>query len=90
MRELGVLVSKPLTNFKKVVEILNKHFHGMSKSVSALRGMKFHQTALEDATMFHTIMEKQVLGIDHWLSSECEVSVFQTIFISFQPLSVNH
>ena len=70
VRELGVLVNKPLTNFKKAGEKLSEHFYGTSNSVSASRGRKFHQAALEDATMFHTGMEKQALRVDHHLTLE--------------------
>ena len=42
VKELGVLVNKPLTNFKKATEKLDDHFHGTL----------FHKSAMEAAILF--------------------------------------
>ena len=48
-KELGVLVNRPLTNFRKATEKLGEHFH-------CLKGKKYHQAALEAATAFTAAM----------------------------------
>ena len=56
MKELGIFVSKPFTNFKKAAEKL-EHFHGK----------KFHK--IVDAAMtFMQIQNKRMLSIDQQLS----------------------
>ena len=60
MKELGVLVTKPFTNFKKAVEKLSEHFHGK----------KFHKLAVEAAMIFMQIQNKRILLIDQQLSMQ--------------------
>ena len=48
MKELGVFVTKPFTNFKKATEQLGGHFHGTGTS----KGSKSHCNAMQDATTF--------------------------------------
>lgn len=57
MKELGVLVTKPLTNFKKATEKLDEHFHGK----------QFHKTAMEAAMVFIKIQRGKSLSIDKQL-----------------------
>ena len=59
VKELGVLVNKPLTNFKKATEKLDEHFHGK----------QFHKLAVEDAMMFTKIQKNKALSIDQQLST---------------------
>ena len=65
VKELGVFVTKPFTNFKKATEQLGGHFHGTGVS----KGSKTHHNAMQDATTFMTAMEKKGSRIDHHLSS---------------------
>ena len=62
VKELGVFVTKPFTNFKKATEQLGGHFHGTGVS----KGSKTHHNAMQDATTF---MTKKGSRIDHHLSS---------------------
>ena len=62
VKELGVFVTKPFTNFKKATEQLGGHFHGAGVS----KGSKTHHNAMQDATTF---MTKKGSRIDHHLSS---------------------
>ena len=76
VRELGVLVNRPLTNFKKAGEKVCEHFYGASKSTSASRGRRFHQSAVEDATMFLKGMENQSSQIDwHYRESAKKIAL---------------
>ena len=61
VRELGVLVTRPLTNFKKGVDKLNEHFCSQG-------GRKSHQAAVERGMAFCAVMEKPALAIDQQLS----------------------
>ena len=58
--ELGVLVSKPLTNFKKVTEKL-KHFSG--------NGRTYHKAAVEKAMALLDVMSGKSASIDVQLST---------------------
>lgn len=58
--ELGVLVNRPLIDFKRATDKLADHF----------RSKKFHKTALEAAEAFSTSMKNPDMAIDHRLSSE--------------------
>ena len=58
--ELGVLVNRPLIDFKRATEKLTEHF--CSK--------KFHKAALEAAEAFSAVVKNPDLAIDHRLSSE--------------------
>ena len=60
MKEFGVLVTRPLTDFKRATEKLHDHFHCK----------KFHKAALEAATAFTTTMENPEIAIDRRLSSQ--------------------
>ena len=73
MKELGVLVNRPLTNIKKATEILSEHFYNASKGCP--RGKKYHQAAYEEAVTFISMTENQLLRIDHLLSSEREKQI---------------
>ena len=53
--ELGVLVNRPLTNFKHVIEKLNEHF--VSKCG------KSHQAAVEKPVAFTDVKENRVASI---------------------------
>ena len=64
--QLGVLVQKPFTNFKKASEILGEHSHGADK---ASKGRKSHQAAVEAAMSFLAVMENRTLAVDTQLSS---------------------
>lgn len=59
VKELGVLVNKPLINFKKATEKLDEHFHRK----------QFHKLAVEDAMMFSKIQKNKALSIDQQLST---------------------
>ena len=61
VKELGVLVTRPLTNFKKASEKLVEHFTKSRKS---------HQNAMEKAMTFIAVTEKQALSIDQQLNTE--------------------
>jgi hypothetical protein len=54
VKELGILVNKPLTNFKKAVEKLSEHFTS--------KGRKSHQSALETAMAFTAVMESRAVS----------------------------
>ena len=58
--ELGVLVNRPLIDFKRATEKLAEHFHGR----------KFHKAALEAAQVFTAVMKNPDLAIDNRLCSE--------------------
>ena len=60
VKELGVLVNRPLTDFKRANEKLTEHFHGK----------KFHKASLEAATAIVAVMENPEVAIDRRLSSE--------------------
>ena len=66
--QLGVLVERPFTNFKKASEVLGEHFHG-TEGGSASKGRKSHQEAVEAAMSFLAVMEHKALAIDTQLSS---------------------
>ena len=57
--QLGVLVNKPLTNFKKATEKLDKHFFEC----------QFHKSAVEAAMMFSKVQQNKALAIDQQLST---------------------
>ena len=57
---LGLLVNRPLTDFKRATEKLADHFCNK----------KFHKKALETAASFTTVMNNPDLVVDHQLSSE--------------------
>ena len=63
VKELGVLVNRPLTNFKKATEILSEHFYNSSKGCS--RG----KSSLRGSCYLHF---RELLCIYHQLSSERE------------------
>ena len=58
---IGVLVNRPLTNFKKASEKLAEH---------CAKSRKFHHDAMEKAMTFIAVMENQALAIDQQLNSE--------------------
>ena len=57
--ELGVLVNKPLTNFKKATEKLDKHFFET----------QFHKSAVEAAMMFCRVQQNKKISIDQQLNT---------------------
>ena len=59
VKELGVLVNKPLTNFKKATEKLDEHFHDK----------QFHKAAMEAAMLFIKVQKNKSLSIDQQLSN---------------------
>ena len=59
VKELGVLVNKPLTNFKKATEKLDEHFHDKH----------FHKAAMEAAMLFIKVQKNKSLSIDQQLSN---------------------
>ena len=83
--KLGVLVTRPLQNFKKATEILNDHFYASHK-----KGRKSHQVAYEKALNFISVFENQSLSIASQLSVERDrqiaenrlklISIVETIF----------
>ena len=54
--QLRVLVNKPLTNFKKAIKKLDKHF------------LQFHKSAVEDVMMFSEVQQNKALAIDQQLN----------------------
>ena len=62
VKELGILVSRPLTNFKKAIEMFKEHFVSQSR--------KSHQAAMEKAMAFIAVKENRVASIDQQLSSK--------------------
>lgn len=62
VNELGVLVNRPLTNYKKATEILRDHFASVER--------KSHQAAIERAMAFLVVMEKRTVAIDQQLISK--------------------
>ena len=59
VKELGVLVNKPLTNFKEGTEKLDEHFYGKL----------FHKSAVEAAMTFIKVQKNKALSIDQQLST---------------------
>ncbi len=59
-KELGVLVTRPLIDYKRATEKLTDHF----------QGKKFHKAAVEAAEAFTATMKNPDLAIDRHLSSE--------------------
>ena len=57
--ELGVLVNKPLTNFKKATEKLDKHFFET----------QFHKLAVQAAMMFSKVQQNKTLSVDQQLNT---------------------
>ena len=49
--EFGVLVNKPLTNFKKANEKLDQHFFGK----------EFHKAAVQTAMLFQKVQLNQIV-----------------------------
>lgn len=58
MKQFGILVNKPLVDFKRATEKLGQHLE-----------KKFHQSAVEEGHAFMSVMENPTTGIDHRLSS---------------------
>ncbi len=56
---LGILVNRPLIDFKRATEKLSDHF-----------AKKFHKTAVETAETFSVFMKNPDIGIDHRLSQQ--------------------
>lgn len=82
VKELHMLVNRPLTKFKNASKKVCEHFHDSCKSASASRGRGFHQAALEGATTFTAMMKIQTMTKDHQLSSEWSKHVVE----NFQKL----
>ena len=88
MQELGVLVNRPLTNFKKATEKLNEHF--------CSEGCRSHQAAVERAMTFIAVMEKWAVSIDQQLSSKKAKLVaenrmkMRSIAATIRPQFVDH
>ena len=61
VKELCILVTRPLTNFKKATDKLNEHFSS--------KGRKFHMASVERAEAFCAVMENRIPSIDHLLNS---------------------
>ena len=59
MNEFGILVNRPLTDFKRV----SQHFH-------SAKGKKYHQAAVEEALAFISVKDNPAFAIDHRLNSE--------------------
>ncbi len=57
--ELGVLVNKPLTNFKKAIEKLNNHFFTK----------RFHRVAVQVAMLFQKVQLNQITSINQQIST---------------------
>lgn len=57
--ELGVLVNRPLINFKRATQKLSDHFHNK----------KFHKAAVQEVESFSAVMKDPSIGVDHRLSS---------------------
>ncbi len=53
VKELGILVNRPLTNFLNAIEKLNKHFASESR--------KSHKVALEKALAFSSVKENRII-----------------------------
>ena len=64
VKEFGVLVNRPLINFKKAVDKLRDHFGS--------KGRRSHQYAADKAMRFSAMMKKRTLAIDYHLSSQRE------------------
>ena len=62
VKELGILVTRPLTNFKKASDKLSEHF--------ASKGRKVHLASVERAEAFCAVIERRTPSIDHMLSSK--------------------
>lgn len=56
---LGVLVSRPLSNFRKATEILKDHFMGKDGN-----GKMSHKRAMEDSMTFISVMEGRAQPIN--------------------------
>ena len=67
VKELGFLVTKPLTNFKKAIEKLDEHFNGK----------KFHRAAVEAAMAFMNVQNNKALSIYQQLSVQRRESITQ-------------
>ena len=67
VKELGVLVKRPLHNYKKATEILKDHCYS-----SQNKGRKSHQIAYEKALNFISVFENQYLSIASQLSTEID------------------
>jgi len=66
--QLGILVSRPLENFRKATEILQDHFCG--KQSNEMQGGKLsHINAVADSMSFINFMEKRVQPVDNYLNS---------------------
>ena len=63
--ELGVLVNRPLIDYKRASEKLCDHF----------RHKQFHKASLEAAATFTSVMKNPDLAVDHQLSSERSVQL---------------
>ena len=73
VKDLGILVSRPMTNFKKAVEKLNQHFVSSSR--------KSHLLAVEKAMAFLAVQEKKVSSVDQQLSSQRTEIKIKAVFI---------
>jgi len=63
-KQLGALVSMPLTNFKRACEKLTKHFH------SVRTGQKYHHAAVLEANEFIRVMEDKSKGIKEQVNTK--------------------
>ena len=62
VKELGVLVNRPLKHFKKANSKLNEHF--------SLKKRKSHKIAMERAMAFCAVMENGTIAINQQISSK--------------------
>ena len=67
VKQMGVFVMRPFTNFKKASELLGNHFHGIG--IRNSKGYKTHQNAVQDANMFIKAMEDSSARIENQLST---------------------
>ena len=74
-KELGVLVNRPLIDYKRATQKLTDHF----------QGKKFHKAAIEAAEAFTATMKNQDLAINRFPSSKKE-SVLLRTFSNMHPL----
>ena len=63
MKEFGILVNRPLIDFKRASQKLKQHFH-------CSKGKKFHQAAAEQALAFLSVKDNPELAIDCCLNSQ--------------------
>ena len=85
VNEFGVLVVRPLTNFKKACEKLSEHFIYQTQ-----KGKIFHQCAVTEAATFISVMECEALRIDNRINAErahSQFSFFVALILSHNVLS---